>query len=242
MPCRINADGGFASVPEPASYQLWKRLVKDARPLLSTESNAALAQAWMPDMTSWSPAAIAWHLLETVSRQGESFATMVEAIGLIGESAGDGVGADMVGRYLTAMAQQAPAVLAGLFTSFEQRLAALPESRHALFAFRLWSTDDGFASQQDEEQMLALTQAMEREVVRMADNADRNGLARHRVGLLEDRAHALTGQRHDYELRSMIALIRKRLGDLPGAGAAPPTRAQAHRLFRLRTTLPLRQI
>lgn len=241
LPYAVAADNSVSgeTVAEPEAFRIWSALIEAGRALVPERAQPALEAAWGPAMADWSAEPIARLYLETVSRQGATFAEMVDATGVIGTVCSDAVTALMVRHYLDAVSDQPAAVIAGLLARFADRFANLPETLGVVHAFSLWRDDGSMIAEADAGQLLALVSTFAQQTLERPPIAT-SELALRRLRDFEDAAlRSGPGGTDAAAFRGALALARRRLGKAIPPPARPLARVEAHRLLKLRQTNPV---
>ena len=238
-PYAIDAESKVSGeqIEEPETYRLWENVRAKADDCLSEGSRAALAAGWNPAMAEWMPEAITWHVLETASQQGETFATIVDLFEAMSLAAGDSLTAVTLRRFLNAMRSQSPLVLSELVGNLSRRLMSRPLSHGEVLGFGI-SADIALPSELDPAGLRDLVRSLEQQCLTQAFANERRELARTRIRDLADHMLRLD-LAHDPELRLMLAHAGEQVGEDFRSRDRMPDRDEAHRSFSLRRALPI---
>ncbi|MEO0417808.1 MAG: hypothetical protein AAF249_03010 [Pseudomonadota bacterium] len=218
---RIDADGQFSGqrVEDPPTYALWRELVAGAKNL-GEFSQDTLDENWDPELTGAPLSEVAWKFIEAISKQRASFLEIVQVIAMIAKAKSEKLGAQVLQRYVSTIAQIQPSAVPILLSNVRVGLADHPGCLEAVRHFLLWSGTPDWLSELKVNEFFDLIRLLDAEASNIELNTPQAKDAIDRIEVLEDCFRKIDEDVKGVTEMAILARVRRDLGGNRSANAA----------------------
>ncbi|MEL7317314.1 MAG: hypothetical protein AAFN04_01595 [Pseudomonadota bacterium] len=218
---RIDAGGQFSGqrVEDPPTYALWRELVAGTKNL-GEFSQDALDENWAPELTGASLSEVAWKFIEAISKQRASFLEIVQVIAMIAKAKSEKLGAQVLQRYVSTIAQIQPSAVPILLSNVRVGLADHPGCLEAVRHFLLWSGTPDWLSELKVNEFFDLIRLLDAEASNIELNTPQAKDAIDRIEILEDCFRKIDEDAKGVTEMAILARVRRDLGGNRSANAA----------------------